>query len=196
VAIAAAFPTDGSSRDTEAQIMFADTKGGISSALFTWPRRLLMLILLAALPALLFVQLSGSPARAGQTREQCNECCGKMGYDKYYAEQCRLQCFRTPDHCLKSAAKPVQTPKKKAPGKKAPKRRVKFQWPQPLNLTPGKEWEAAGQILVLNGIGNTHPNYFVALRNVEVVLKEFVRANPAGGALPTAALERILKQYK
>ncbi len=151
-----------------------------------------------------------------QTREQCYECCAGSGLDEYYTEQCRLKCFRNPDHCMKTAAKePVIRPQTKAaekpqrtqPVEQSPAlnqeqpvrpqpRRAEFVWPNPLNLVPGREFEAAGQILALNGIGPSHPNYTTAMRAVEQVLIDFGRNNPSGGALPTSVLERLVGQLR
>lgn len=152
-----------------------------------------------------------------QTREQCYECCAGSGLDEYYTEQCRLKCFRNPDHCMKTAAKepsakpqtkPVaEKPQRTQPVEQPPAlnqeqpvrpqpRRAEFVWPNPLNLVPGREFEAAGQILALNGIGPGHPNHTVAMRAVEQVLIDFGRNNPAGGALPTSTLERLVGQFR
>jgi hypothetical protein len=114
-----------------------------------------------------------------------------MGYDEYYLEQCRLRCFRNPDHCKGSAVKAAPEPEKKPQPKRA-----KFRWPQPLNLTPGKEWEAAAQILALNGIAPGHRNYQKALTSIQNILVDFVRKNPSGGKLPTARLERVLRRNR
>ncbi|MFH0958051.1 MAG: hypothetical protein V1897_05030 [Pseudomonadota bacterium] len=153
-----------------------------------------------------------------QTREQCNECCNNSGYDEYYAEQCRLKCFRNHDHCIgaKGAAVEKQPSVKEEPQKPTkretetrepqiqrpqpePKPQVKkpeVVWPNPLNLTPGRESEAAAHILILNGIPPQHPNYAMALRSIQDILINFARNNPGGGALPTAQLERIISQMK
>jgi hypothetical protein len=139
----------------------------------------------------LAVQFSGPPSWAEQTRQQCNECCKKMGYDEYYLEQCRLRCFRNPNHCKGNAVTAAPEPTKKPQ-----QRRPAFRWPQPLNLTPGQEWEAAAQIVALNGISRGHPNYQEALTSIQNVLVEFVRKNPSGGKLPTARLERILRKNR
>ena len=74
--------------------------------------------------------------------------------------------------------------------------RPAFQWPNPLNLVPGREWEAAGQILAVNNFPPQHPNYQPALKAIEGVLINFARANPTGGKLPTTQLEQILRQYR
>ncbi|MEW6532848.1 MAG: hypothetical protein AB1473_18605 [Thermodesulfobacteriota bacterium] len=73
---------------------------------------------------------------------------------------------------------------------------VALRWPDPLNLTPGREADAAGQILQLNGIMPNHPRYPEALRAVEFVLVEFARQNPRGGQLPTTQLRNIVLKYK
>lgn len=155
--------------------------------------RLFIKPLLVCFMACLAVQFSAPPSWAKQTRQQCNECCKKMGYDEYYLEQCRLRCFRNPDHCKGDAVKAAPEPK---PKPKPQKKRVRFRWPKPLNLTPGREWEAAAQILALNGLSPGHPNYQRALTNIQNVLVEFVRNNPSGGRLPTASLERILRKNR
>ncbi len=154
---------------------------------------------------------------AQQTRDQCYSCCGASGLDEYFAEQCRLKCFRNPDHCISGNAKesvpaarpaqqsekpqrqrPVEQPTVAAqeqPARPQP-RRAEFVWPNPLNLVPGREFEAAGQILVMNGIPPQHPNHAVALRAVQDVLVSFGINNPTGGALPTGQLERIVGQFR
>lgn len=156
-------------------------------------------------------------AHAQQSREQCYNCCASAGYDEYFTEQCRLKCFRNPDHCVSSKGKepvdatqpkpqtdkplvakpsgPPQAVSQEQPARPQP-RRAEFVWPNPLNLVPGREFEAAGQILVLNGIVPQHPNYPVALRAVEAVLIDFGRNNPAGGALPTSRLESLVGQFR
>ncbi len=73
---------------------------------------------------------------------------------------------------------------------------VQLVWPSPLNLTPGRESEAAAQILALNGIPTQHPGYAAALMAIQNVLVNFARTNPGGGKLPTAELARIIMQYK
>lgn len=187
-----------------------------------------------------------------QTRDQCNACCQRAGYDEYYAEQCRLKCFRNPDHCMNRASNQLPPPAGRAdqeadrpeppagaapppappqtrrqaeppaqryerppadpgplpqnqmpyqpgpPPQQAgpPPRAAGFQWPNPLNLSPGREADAAGQILVLNGIPPQHPNFDPALRNIQGLLMDFVRNNPSGGKLPTTQLERIIRQFR
>lgn len=169
--------------------------------------------------SLFLVALDGhqTSTQAQQSREQCYECCAGSGLDEYYTEQCRLKCFRNPDHCIKTAAKepaarpqakpttekpqrtqPVEQPpalNQEQPVRPQP-RRAEFVWPNPLNLVPGREFEAAGQILALNGIGPRHPNYPAAMRAVEQVLIDFGRNNPTGGALPTSLLERLVGQFR
>jgi hypothetical protein len=156
--------------------------------------------LIAAL-APMILGLLGSPALGAQTRDQCEACCKNAGYDEYYAEQCRLKCFRHPDHCSAASSHreppPVATPRPtEEPAPPPPPRQSKFVWPNPLSLVPGKEWEAAAQILALNGIPQQHPNYQAALRNVQGVLMDFVRKNPTGGRLPTSQLERVLRPLR
>jgi len=193
---------------------------------------------LGSLLAVLLIACAGSTAYGEQTRAQCEKCCQKAGHDEYYLDQCKLKCFRSPDHCMEQSSKqapsarteapppPVRTapppqaapppqvarppvqpgppaqmgpPAEPGPPAGPPRARegeVVFRWPNPLNLTPGKEWEAAGQILGANGITQQHPGYPVALRAVEGVLIDFARRNPAGGQLPTDQLVKILIQYK
>ena len=171
----------------------------------------------AALVALL--GLAGfSSAMAEQTREQCNECCKGQNSDEYYLEQCRLKCFRNNDHCLghqkrqppqEAATQPQVTqpaqPSPAQPPPAQPERQVterrepatpKFRWPNPLNLVPGKEFEAAGQILAANGVSPQHPQYQAGLKAIEGVLAQFAQANPSGGRLPTAQLEGIIRQLR
>jgi hypothetical protein len=168
----------------------------------------LVLSVLTALTALALVLFS-SESFCGQTRDQCEACCRNAGYDEYYAEQCRLKCFRHPDHCALSAplrppppaAPPGQVQEPPPPPQEAapppsPPRASNFVWPNPLNLVPGREGEAAGQILTINGIPPQHPNFQAAQRNVQDVLVTFVRNNPGGGRLPTAHLERILRHFR
>jgi len=71
-----------------------------------------------------------------------------------------------------------------------------FKLPDPLNLSPGRERDAAAQILALNGIPPQHPQYAAAVQAMENVLVNFARANPTGGKLPTAQLENILGQLR
>ena len=152
-----------------------------------------------------------------QTREQCDECCKKSGYDDYYLEQCRLKCFRNHDHCMgplgthaeppspaKKPEAPVQSnrpPRERPVEQSAPQpqqqvQKPQFVWPNPLNLTPGREGEAAAHILALNGIPPQHPNYARALGAIQGVLTNFARNNPSGGALPTAQLQQIISQLR
>ncbi len=216
--------------------------------------------LAAAALALLLTVVCGGQAAGEQSREQCNSCCTKQGHDEYYLEQCRLKCFRNPDHCADKKAEtakpptqepsvsrppvrqapvpppvaqqpslqppptqqptvqpptvqpPVQQPMVRQPVRQEPmlqqppqqqpmdaqppRRRSAFQWPNPLNLEPGKEWQAAAQILGLNGIPPDHPNYQRAMKGVESVLIQFARSNPQGGQLPTTELEKIIRQNR
>lgn len=195
--------------------------------------------LLGTLLAVTLVHFAGTPALSAQTREQCHKCCESQGYDEYYLDQCKLQCFRNPDHCaglkpgpaprsqpapaakppaaarpmpreqpsamqpmpreLPPEAQPVvpreQPPAAQRPATPAPARAA-FQWPNPLTLVPGRESDAAAQILVLNGIPPQHPNFGAGVNAVQAVLVDFARNNPAGGSLPTAQLERIIKQLR
>jgi hypothetical protein len=158
-----------------------------------------------------------SHLHAQQTRDQCYGCCAGAGYDEYFTEQCRLKCFRNPDHCIPAKGKesvagtqppaPVEKPPRQKPVEqpqvaaqeqpaRPQPRRADFVWPNPLNLSPGREFEAAGQILAMNGIVPQHPNYAVALRAVADMLTDFGRNNPMGGALPTAQLERLVGQFR
>ncbi len=79
---------------------------------------------------------------------------------------------------------------------RTPPRQAPFVWPETLVLNPGREWEAAGQILAANGIPPQHPNYTPALKAIEQVLVDFARTNPGGGELPTDQLERIIGQAR
>lgn len=203
-------------------------------------------IAFASLTITALIALSCAPALGEQTRDQCERCCKNSGFDEYYLEQCKLKCFRNPDHCQEKAARkpaaaeteaspapprqarppavqpgppPVQTgppaqhqgpqqpgpppqagPPQQPPPTAGPPRagrgEVVFRWPNPLNLVPGKEFEAAGQILGVNGLTPQHPGYSNALRAVEQVLIDFARNNPAGGRLPTDQLVRILMQFR
>jgi len=174
---------------------------------------------------------------AEQTRDQCEKCCQNSQQDEYYLEQCRLKCFRNPDHCSgqkahrEAAPRPSEAPvppaaaqqpppatdfqpPEPAPGPpamgeparpmppprpaqpKAAPPKAAFIWPNPLNLVPGREWEAAGLILAANGISPQNPNYQAGLKSIEAVLIEFAKANPGGGKLPTTQLERIIRQIR
>jgi len=77
-----------------------------------------------------------------------------------------------------------------------PPQRSGLVWPNPLNMVPGRESEAAGQILVMNGITPQHPNFAPAVQAITAILINFARNNPTGGSLPTADLERVIRQYK
>ncbi|MFH0825021.1 MAG: hypothetical protein V2B18_19895 [Pseudomonadota bacterium] len=190
---------------------------------------------LVILPALFALTVVESTASAQQTREQCRQCCSGKGYDEYYAEQCRLKCFRSPEHCRDGqptpdpiAAKPdagrpkpapaeqpqtrepsgpppqtagpaatrppaarKQQQPERPPAARAPKSR--FNWPQALSVTPGKEWEAAAQILAANGVNPKHPNFPQVLKAIEAILVDFTRNNPQGGRLPVTQLEKTLR---
>jgi hypothetical protein len=61
-----------------------------------------------------------------------------------------------------------------------------------LDLTAGREWEAAAQIVGINGIGPGHPNHQRAVKAVEQVLVNFARNNPQGGKLPVTELQKII----
>lgn len=167
-------------------------------------------LLFGSFLAFSFLVTFGSAALGAQTREQCDKCCQSQSADEYYAEQCKLRCFRNPDYCMdqKSMRKPAPPPppaaeappRQPAPSAEAPPRqqpqRSAFQWPNPLNLSPGREREAAAQILAVNGVLPQHPQYAAGLQAVENVLVNFARANPSGGKLPTAQLENILRQLR
>jgi len=186
------------------------------------------------------IHFTGTQALGSQTKEQCHKCCERQGHDEYYLDQCKLQCFRNPDHC--TGGKPASAPRAEpAPAAKAPaesrpvpreqipaqqpmipreqpravqpmlereqapaaqrpaappRTRAAFQWPNPLTLVPGREADAAAQILVLNGIPPQHPNFGAGVNAVQAVLVDFARNNPAGGSLPTTQLERIIKQLR
>ncbi len=139
-----------------------------------------------------------NPALAQQSREDCNRCCEKADLDEYYTEQCKLRCFRNPDYCDADALKAEEKEKPEPKRKKRVQRRPapRFNWPDQLNLTPGKEWEAAAQILAANGFNTRMRNYEKALRAIEAELQQFARNNPQGGNLPVRRLERILRQYR
>ncbi len=67
-------------------------------------------------------------------------------------------------------------------------------FPSPLNLVPGREAEAAGQILNLNGISPQHPNYGAGVQAITGILQNFARNNPSGGSLPTDDMQRVIIQ--
>lgn|GEM_PF-1230059 len=188
----------------------------------------------AAAILLALIILPWVTAHAEQTRDQCRKCCEGKGFDDYYLEQCKLKCFRSPDHCADAKAAPAPSTEREAvrpapaerppaveprppsteprpavrqpapppsteppaPRREAAPRGAPFSWPGQLSLTPGKEWEAAGQILSANGIPPQHPNAQRALQAIEAVLVDFARRNPQGGQLPTAALEQIIRQNR
>jgi hypothetical protein len=166
--------------------------------------------LFGAFLAFAILPMLGSAALGDQTREQCDKCCQAQNADEYYMEQCKLKCFRNPDHCMgqKSMRKPAAPPppaaeappRQPAPSAEAPPRqqpkKPAFRLPDPLNLSPGRERDAAAQILALNGIMPQHPQYAAALQAIENVLVNFARANPTGGKLPKAQLENILRQLR
>lgn len=171
----------------------------------------IMGIVLISCLALAYTAFMDTPgALAKQTKAQCRECCEKMGYDDYYKDQCKLKCFRDPEHCKgakpqpKPVAKPEPKPKPEPVAKKRRPRprgsqsggKIVFKWPNPLTLTPGRERDAAAQILAVNGMPPNHPNYMLALRSIEGVLKNFARLNPQGGKLPTDQLVEILLKYR
>jgi hypothetical protein len=175
--------------------------------------------LVLALCAVVFlVHGSASAVFGGQTREECNACCARSGYDQYYEEQCKLKCFRNHDHCTGKSARPTtpaadarqpdrqpdrepatepdseqRQPREPVAAKEAD---IRLAYPNPLNLVAGKEGEAAAQILAVNGVSPQHPFYNAALQDIQIVLIDFVKRNPQGGKLPTTQLKRILKQLK
>ncbi len=166
---------------------------------------------------LVVVHLAGGATLGGQTKEQCEKCCEGQVHDDYYLDQCKLKCFRTPDHCADQKAQKAPSQRPQAlqrpttpPGASQPsqpptvapeasqqqQQEMLFRWPDPLNLTPGKEAEAAGRIVELNGIAPQHPNYSRAVQSVAAVLIDFSRKNPQGGNLPTSRLARIIRQFR
>jgi len=184
--------------------------------------RTLALLLAGILVMFLLVHVSGTKTLSAQTRDQCDRCCEKSGTDEYYTEQCKLKCFRNPDHCVggkgaqsaaperapapptaapptpaqpKAAMPPSAEPRATSPAPPA-QPKAAFRWPNPLTLAPGRESDAAAQILSLNGIPPQHPNFPRALPVVQNILVEFARANPTGGSLPTAQLERVIRQLR
>jgi len=154
--------------------------------------------------ALVVAGFACSPALGSQTREQCEKCCQSRETDEYYLEQCKLKCFRAPDHCkgrgaeeraVRPTPKPTPAPERKPAAKPRPAR-AELKYPNPLRIVPGKEWEAAGLILTLNGIPPQHRNHQEAMKAMIVVLLDFVKRNPQGGELPTTALEAIVRKYR
>ncbi len=160
-----------------------------------------------------------SPAYARQTREQCNRCCTASHEDEYYREQCKLRCFRDHDSCTDSGAQGKKKSSTTAPEHRKPPERVKrldtqrspekhadaarpspkqraFHFPNPLNLTPGREAAVAGELTTLNGIPPHHPNHVTAAQAIERVLIRFVKTHPTGGRLPTTQLEAIITKYR
>jgi len=169
------------------------------------------ILIFSLLLAVVLIHVSGSATLSAQTRDQCDRCCQGQGLDEYYTEQCKLRCFRNPDSCTeqKATRTPAATPppaveapqRQPAPAAEAarpqpqPPRRA-FRLPDPLNLSPGRERDAAAQILALNGVLPQHPQYAAALQAIENVLVNFARSNPSGGKLPKAQLENILRQLR
>lgn len=145
---------------------------------------------------------SCSPALGSQSRDECEKCCKSKETDEYYLEQCKLKCFRNPDHCKakgteERATQPAPAPAQERKPVATPRpTRKAFQYPNPLRLVPGKEWEAAGLILTLNGIPPQHPNHTEAMKSMIPVLTDFVKRHPQGGELPTTVLEAIVKKYR
>jgi hypothetical protein len=191
---------------------------------------------LMLLVAAILVLSAASGSVAAQTRDQCHKCCSSVERDEYYLDQCKLKCFRNPDHCTTAQAgvqgappeaapqrrrgRPAERPPQVAPqtapqgapqampqgmpggGPQPPsegaggEQSFTFKWPDPLNLTPGKEWEAAGQILAANGVPPQHPGYASAVKAIEGVLVDFARRNPQGGNLPATTLKNIILRLK
>lgn len=197
------------------------------------PGPALMLLLPIVATLFFLIHVSGPIALSAQTRDQCNSCCENAGYDEYYKEQCKLKCFRNPDHCTggkgarsaapetapapkaatppapaqpraatpppaqpRATAPPPGEPGAISPAPPAQRKAAAFRWPNPLSIVPGREADAAAQILGLNGITPQNPNYPMALASVQAILVEFARANPTGGSLPTARLEQVIKQFR
>jgi hypothetical protein len=165
------------------------------------------LTFLAFLSAVLLFPWQPAPTAYAQTRAECRKCCEKREADDYYREQCKLKCFRNPTYCTagkRSSAGAVEAPstqpvKQAQPTPKRKRRRkqtVTLAFPKQLEITPGKEWEAAAQILAVNGIQRNNPRFQQAMNEVTAVLIEFARGNPQGGNLNTKKLERILVKYK
>ena len=71
------------------------------------------------------------PAFSAQTRDQCEKCCRSSNQDEYYSEQCRLKCFRNPDHCVDQKSKPDDQEELTSPSP-TPRARVR-----PLTVAPG-----------------------------------------------------------
>lgn len=145
-----------------------------------------------------------SAALGSQTREQCEKCCQSKETDEYYLEQCKLKCFRAPDHCqgrgaeertVRPTPKPAPAPERKPAAKPQPAPSA-LKYPNPLRIVPGKEWEAASLILTLNGIPPQHRNHQEAMKSMIAVLLDFVKRHPQGGQLPTSALEAIVKKFR
>lgn len=213
------------------------------------------LVFLCVSAIILFVT---APSFASQTRDQCEKCCKSSIQDEYYSEQCRLKCFRNPNHCTDQKSKreareegappspmhrervqrpvvaPGSTPPRvsgpppSAPGAMGPppggpvmpgppttahrspaqpptgahmtprqaSQRGMLVFPSPLNLVPGREAEAAGQILNLNGISPQHPNYQAGVQAITGILQNFARNNPSGGSLPTEEMQKVIVQLK
>lgn len=175
--------------------------------LFTYYRALMRpasFLVTLILPAVLCLAILGSATPAGAaTREECKRCCDTKGYDEYYLEQCKLKCYRDPNHCKPgraSRSKPTVAPEKKKKKKKKKRKRrrkkITLRFPSPLNITPGEEWRTAVEICVFNGITSRHPKYVEAVRRIEAILQQFARSNPQGGELPTTQLERAIVRYK
>jgi hypothetical protein len=160
------------------------------------------------LMGMLCTVITSSSVSAAQTKNQCQRCCDNKYEDEYYAERCRLECHRDPDHCKghqeapKKKQKPEVKKKRKKPKRatrrkpKKKKKTVTLRFPNPLNIIPGEEWRTAVELVVLNGITSRHPKFVQAVEQVERILISFRVNNPQGGELPTEALERVIVKYK
>ncbi len=212
------------------------------------------------------VFLTAQSSFSAQTREQCERCCTNSIQDEYYSEQCRLKCFRNPDHCTDKRNKQetredvtqprsltstpgngervrpqrvhprpthprVSTPGPSVSGPVGPtpgppamsgppagaqapqpqthagspnrgltprqaSQKGMLVFPSPLNLVPGRESEAAAQILNLNGISPQHPNFNAGVQAMTSILQNFARNNPSGGQMPTEDMQRVIIQLK
>ena len=163
------------------------------------------------------VHWSSVTTMAAQTKEQCEKCCEGQGHDEYYLDQCKLRCFRSPDHCTdqkvqkapaprpQTKARPTPPPQAAQPSQPATvppeasqpqDQGTVFRWPETLNLSPGREGEAAEIIVQGNGIPPQHRNYAKAVQGVTAALVDFVRKNPQGGNIPTSTLARIIVRYR
>lgn len=171
---------------------------GTREGMASWFNRATFGALLNCLAVIVLLSISAQFAEAAQTREECDRCCERQGYDDYFTEQCKLKCFRDPSHCGGGTSIKSAKPKKKKATKKKRKRRqrITLRFPSPLNITPGEEWKSAVEICVINGITSSNRNFAAAVQGVEQILIDFAKNNPSGGNLPTTKLERIIVRYK